>query len=374
MTAETDFSILTKAETLEYEAGRRIPTGPYEYVRSGSGSEGTARQNRAAFNQWDLVPRMLRDVSSRSLRTQVWDIPLRTPLALAPVGFQTILHHDGEVGAARAAAAHGIPFTASTVSSYTMEEIRAAAGNVPAFFQLYWPSDDQVAESFVRRAEKCGYDAIVVTVDTPILGYREQDLQNRYFPMKEGAGMANFRADPVFRERCSLTPESGDSEWAAAIEPLLLNESLTWEHIALLKEWTTLPVVIKGILHPEDAREAVERGVDGIVVSNHGGRQLDGTISSIEALPDVAEAVEGKIPVLFDGGVRRGSDVLKALALGADVVSIGRLYAYALTFGEEGVREVLGNLVRDLDISLALTGATSVGELDRSILKKRTSL
>ncbi|PYZ96731.1 alpha-hydroxy-acid oxidizing enzyme [Alteribacter lacisalsi] len=367
----TSFAHITRAEDLENEARSRMTPGAFEYVRSGSGKEETARRNQTAFSRWDLLPRMLRDVSERSLETRLWNLTLRAPLALAPVGFQTVIHPDGEMGAARAAADMGLPFTASTVSSYSMEDIQSATGCAPSLFQLYWPSDDEVAVSFVRRAEVCGYDAVVVTVDTPLLGYREQDLKNRYFPLAEGAGMANFKTDPVFRERFGLADSSSQTDWQEAIGEVLLNTTLTWERIKWLKEQTRLPVVVKGILHPEDGRFAVEHGLDGIVVSNHGGRQLDGAISSIEALPAVADAVNGRIPVFFDGGVRRGSDIIKALALGADVVSIGRLYAYALTHGEAGVRQVLENLLTDLDVSLALTGCTSVSALNESLLKEK---
>ncbi|RXJ04607.1 alpha-hydroxy-acid oxidizing protein [Anaerobacillus alkaliphilus] len=367
-----DLSTLKVVEEWERKAKEILPKGAYDYVNSGSGKEETSTKNVQVFSKWSLVPRMLRNVKTSSLATKLWGVTLATPVMLAPVGFQTVIHPSGELAAAKASDKLGIPYITSTVSSYNIEAIALAAPTTPKFFQLYWPGDDEIAVSFVRRAEQSGYTAIVLTVDTSVIGYRERDLQNQYFPLRQGAGMANYLSDPIFQKKYNAEGSNEQTELIGKIAPLIFNQTLTWEKVAWLKTKTSLPVIIKGILHPADAKLAKAYGVDGVVVSNHGGRQLDGAISSLEALPAIAKELKGEMPIFFDGGIRRGSDIIKALALGADFVCVGRLYAYGLAFGVEGVYTVLKNLISDLDVSLALTGVTSISEVDDTIIVKNT--
>ena len=294
-------------------------------------------ENREAFRRWRIVPRMLRDVSERDLSTTVLGTPMPAPLMLAPIGVQKIVHDDGELASARAAAALGLPFVASTASHYTMEEIAEASGDGPRWFQLYWPNRPELAESFVRRAEAAGYAAIVLTVDTFIPGWKPRDLQQAWLPFLEGSGNANFFQDPVFRAGLERPPEEDLGAATAHYLDVYENPQLDWDDLSWLRGKTSLPIVIKGIQHVDDAREAAERGVDGIIVSNHGGRQVDGAIASIDALPAIADAVGGDLAVLFDSGIRGGADVLKALALGADAVLLGRPYIWGLALdGQSG--------------------------------------
>jgi lactate 2-monooxygenase len=312
---------------------------------------------------------MLRDVATRDLTVTVAGTELPAPVLLAPIGVQSIVHADGELATSRAAAALGLPMVVSSASAHTMEEVAEAGGEAPRWYQLYWPNDPGLAESLVTRAEAAGYAAIVVTVDTFIPGWKPRDLQQAWLPFLEGVGNANYLQDPVFRSQLARPPEE---DLAAAIGHYLgvyVNPSLTWDDLAWLRERTSLPILLKGILHPGDAREAARRGVDGIVVSNHGGRQVDGAIAALDALPGVAEAAGDDLAVLFDSGVRSGADVLKALALGADAVLLGRPYIWGLALdGQGGVETVLRMLLAELDLTLALSGYASLAELDRSAL------
>jgi len=339
------------------------------YVFAGAGTGATMRANRAAFERVRIVPRMLRDVSERDLSVELFGRRLPAPVALAPIGVQGIVHPDGELATARAAATLGLPLIASSAATVTLEQIAEAGGDGPRWFQLYWPNDEGLARSFVERAEGAGYEAIVVTVDTFIPGWKPRDLQQAWLPFLEGTGNANYLADPMFRAALEKPPEE---DLGAAIGHYLsvyVNPALGWDDLARLREWTQLPVLVKGILHPDDAREAARRGLDGIIVSNHGGRQVDGSIASLDALPGIAEAVGGKIAVLLDSGVRSGADVLKALALGADAVLIGRPYIWGLALeGEQGVETVLRMLLAELDLTLALSGRRAAAELDRDAL------
>ncbi|WP_034743945.1 alpha-hydroxy-acid oxidizing protein [Halalkalibacter wakoensis] len=357
-------------EEWERLAKERLEQGPFEYIQSGSGAEETLEANLAGLRNWKIVPRVLRDVSTLDVQSTIIGVQSNLPVALAPVGFQTIIHPEGELAAARAAAAKGIPYTVSTVSSYSMEQIAEVMGKGARFFQLYWPNDDEIALSFVKRAEKSGYSAILITVDTPLLGLREQDKQNQYFPLKNGHGLGNYESDPVFRTKANLETKE-KSEVISEVASRLFNPTLTWEKVRWLRTQTKLPIVIKGIVHPDDARLAVENGIDGVVVSNHGGRQLDGSISSMDALEDMVKAVKGDIPIIFDGGIRRGVDIVKALALGADSVLIGRLYAYALIDGQVGVEKAITQLKDEFQTALALTGETKLIDLKKTMLLKR---
>ncbi len=358
-------------EEWEERAREVLEEGPFYYVAGGAGGENTMQANLQAFQRWKIVPRMLRNVEERDISIELFGQAYSSPLLLAPIGVQSIIHPEGEIAAARACAAMKIPYIASSASTKPMEEIAEAMGDAPKWFQLYWNKDPEVTASFLTRAEAAGYSAIVVTLDTAMMAWREQDLKNVYLPFLIGEGVGNYFTDPAF---CSNLEESPEEDPASAImhwTQTFGNPSLTWEDLAFLRKHTSLPILLKGILHPDDAKLAVEHGVDGIIVSNHGGRQVDGAIGALEALPQVCEAVQGKIPVLMDSGIRRGSDVVKALALGAKAVLVGRPCMYGLAVaGEEGVREVLQNMLADTDLTLALAGERSVRELNRSNLRK----
>ena len=334
------------------------------YVFAGAGGHRTIDANRAAFDRRQIVPRMLRDVATRNLSTSVLGTAMPAPLMLAPIGVQKVVHPEGEKATARAASALGLPMIASTASHFTMEEIAAAGGEAPRWFQLYWASDRALVESFVGRAEAAGYDAIVLTVDTFLPGWKPRDLQQAWLPFLEGSGNANYMQDPVFRAGLEKPPEEDLGTATGHYLSVLSNPALNWDDLGWLRGITELPIVLKGIQHVEDAREAARRGVDGIVVSNHGGRQVDGAIGSLDALPPIAEAVADDLTILFDSGVRSGSDVIKALALGADAVCLGRPYVWGLALdGQAGVETVLKMILAELDLTLALCGYTEPGQL-----------
>jgi isopentenyl diphosphate isomerase/L-lactate dehydrogenase-like FMN-dependent dehydrogenase len=361
-------------EELERRATETMEPRAAAYVGAGAGAEDTMRENVEAFRRWRIVPRMLRDVAKRDLATTVLGSELPAPVLLAPIGVHTIVHPEGELATARAAANLGVPLIVSTAAAHTLEEIAEAGGEAPRWYQLYWPNDPEIAESMVRRAETAGYGAIVVTLDTFIPGWKPRDLQEAWLPFLEGVGNANFLQDPVFRAQLERPPEEDLGAAIGHYLAIYVNPSLSWDDVARLREWTSLPVLVKGILHPDDAREARERGIDGVAVSNHGGRQVDGAIASLDALPPVAEAVGDELTVLLDSGVRSGADVLKALALGADAVLLGRPYLWGLALGgQDGVETVLRMLLADLDLTMALSGYTRPDELDRSALARASS-
>src|SRR4051794_29328145 len=334
------------------------------YVYAGAGSEGTMDANREAFQRRQIVPRMLRDVSSRDLSTTLLGTAIPAPLLLAPIGVQKVVHPDGELATARAAAALGLPMIASTNSHFTLEEIAEAGGEGPRWFQLYWPNDRALAASFVGRAEAAGYGTIVLTVDTFIPGWKPRDLQQAWLPFLNGMGVANYFKDPVFREALDKTPEEDVGAATGHFLGVQANPALSWGDLGWLREQTELPIVIKGIQHADDAREAAARGIEGIIVSNHGGRQVDGAIGSLDALRAIAEAAGDELAILFDSGVRSGSDAIKALALGADAVCLGRPYIWGLALaGQQGVETVLKVVLAELDLTLALCGYTIPGQL-----------
>ena len=356
-------------EGLEAAARAVMQRDAFDFVAGGAGGDDTIRANQSGFDRWRIVPRMLRDVSERDLSVELFGRRLPAPVLLAPIGVQTIVHEEGESASARAAAKLGLPFVLSTAGSRTMEEIAVVTGDAPRWFQLYWGNDTELTESFLARAEKSGYDAIMLTLDATSLGWRERDLQRAFLPFLHGHGLANYFSDPVFRAALRLPPEEDPEAAKLHFLHIFSNPPLTWEAVDFIKQRTRLPLILKGLLHPDDARAALDHGADGILVSNHGGRQVAGAISAVEALPGVVEAVEGRAPILFDSGIRRGADALKALALGAAAVCLGRPYIYGLALnGEEGVREVLRNFLGDLDLTLALSGHRSVAELDPSVL------
>ena len=342
------------------------------YVFGSAGSGDTELSNRRAFDSWRIVPRMLRDVAERDLTISPFESDWPAPLALAPVGVQTIVHPDGELATARAAARLGVPITVGTMAGHTLETVADELGDTPALFQLYWPNDTEIAESFVTRAEAAGYEAIVVTVDNAFPGWKPRDLQEAYLPAIEGVGLANYFSDPVFRAALDRPPEEDRGAAIGRFIGVFGNPSLTWDDLEWLRARTSLPILLKGILHPDDAREARERGIDGIVVSNHGGRQVDGAIASLDALPPIADAVGGDITILLDSGVRTGSDAVKALALGADAVLLGRPYLWGLALeGADGVEKVLNHVLAELDLTMGLSGFTSPDQLSPELLIRR---
>lgn len=336
------------------------------YLEGGASDESTVDANRRAFDRWRIRPRALRDVSERTMAVEFLGRTYPAPIFVAPIGGQAMFHPDGERPTARAAASLGLPFTLSTVASVPIEEIADEMGNSSRWFQLYW-SGPEVTQSLLDRAEATGYEAVVLTVDTPVKGWRERELESGYTPSGAGVSLTNFRTDEAFRS--SVT---GDPDGRAGVEQFketFDHPDFTWNDLETLLEACDLPVLLKGIVHPGDARRAVEAGVSGLVVSTHGGRQIGGGVGALDALPGVVEAVNGEIPVLFDSGVRRGVDVFKALALGASAVFVGRPVIYGLVLaGEAGVRDVLLDVLADLDLTMAVAGVDAIEAIDRDVL------
>lgn len=377
---------------LEERAGGRMTRQAAAYIIGGAGMEATMRANRLAFERWRLVPRVLRDVSTRDLSIELLGRRHRAPLLLAPIGVLEMVHRQADLAVARAAAREGIGMVFSNQASVPMEDCAAAMGEAPRWFQLYWSSDDAFVRSLLGRAERCGAEAIVVTLDTTLLGWRPRDLDLGYLPFLRGLGLAQYLSDPVFRAAIPAAPQKpqfrpkgigvlatlasvvakaranglSTAQMRAAIGHFVATYSrpdLNWTDIARLREMTRLPILLKGIRHADDARLAREHGVDGVIVSNHGGRQVDGEPGTLDLLPEVVAAADA-MPVLIDSGVRSGSDIAKALALGARAVLVGRPYVYGLAIaGEHGVGEVIRNLVGEFDLTLALSGLTKASEL-----------
>ena len=340
--------------------------GAVGYVAGGSGGEETMAANRAAFDRWRLVPRMLRGIpAKRTHTTTVLGTTMPAPVMLAPVGVLSIVHPDAERAVARAAATVGLPAVVSTASSTTLEDIAAEAPDASRWYQLYWPNDPDLAASFVARAEQAGYGALVVTLDTWQLGWRPRDLSTAYLPFLKGEGIANYLSDPVFT---AGLPEGDQGAAVLKFLGLFNNPTLTWDDLAWLRSQTSLPIVLKGVQHPEDVRHALDAGVQGVICSNHGGRQVDGAVGSLDALPGIVE-VAGDLPVLFDSGVRSGADACKALALGASAVLLGRPWVHGLALGgEAGVEHVLRSFLADLDLQTGLSGHASTSTLSRESL------
>jgi lactate 2-monooxygenase len=352
-------------EEWEARAAERLDPGPFDYIAGGAGSESTMQANLEAFERRRLRPRMLTGNRERDLSVEVLGIRSPAPFLLAPIGVLSIAHPDGELAVARAAAATGVPMVLSSAASHSLEEVAAELGDSPRWFQLYWVNDRDVVTSLVRRAAEAEYGAIVVTLDTLTLGWRDRDLRKPYLPFVTGEGCAQFFSDPVFRSRLERPPEDDPLAAAVAMLATFPNLGLTWSDLDWLRGETDLPVLVKGVLTAEDAARAREAGVDGIVVSNHGGRQVDGALAALDALVEVREASGPQAVVLMDSGIRRGPDVLKALALGADAVLLGRPYVYGLAVGgQEGVEAVISHLMAETDLTLALIGGTLARELD----------
>jgi lactate 2-monooxygenase len=349
------------AATLERRAEAAMPPHVRDYVQGGCGDELTQRRNAAAFGHWGIVPRMLVDTTARDLSVELFGLRLPSPLFMAPIGVTGLCSQDGhgDLAAAQAAAATGVPLTVSTLGNDSLEDVARACGETPAFFQLYTPRKDELAASLVGRAEAAGYKAIVVTLDTWVTGWRPRDLNAGNFPQLRGAALENYFSDPVFRRLLGREPRD-DLSAAVALWAGLFGKVLTWDHLAWLRSLTRLPLVLKGICHPDDAARAVAAGIDAIYCSNHGGRQANGGIAAIDLLPGVVAAA-GSTPVLFDSGVRTGTDVVKALALGATMVGVGRPYCYGLALGgAEGAAHVLRCLLAEADLLMAVNGFPSV--------------
>lgn len=388
-------------ESLELEAEIKLSTEAFAYLAGGAGAEATIRENRKALDRVKLAPRMLRDVSSCNLSTSIFGNTLSVPFFLCPLGALDLAHAEADLAVARAAARADVPVCFSNQASFSMERCSSAMGDTVRWFQLYWSASDELVISLVRRAEECGCRAIVVTLDTTMLGWRARDLELAHLPFLRGRGLAQYTSDPVFLEllksapappeKPRVTPQSVSTlleatrrfpgpfwevlksgQGLAAVRTfvsLYSRSNLTWSDLAFLREHTKLPIVLKGILRADDARKALDHGANAVYVSNHGGRQVDGALGAAAALPGVVEAVGGRVPVLFDSGVRGGADIVKALALGASAVGIGRPFAYALSLGgEDGVFEFLENLKADLRLAMGLTGCASLADITPDLI------
>lgn len=390
-------------EAQERAVEKKLNPEAFAYIAGGAGHESTVSSNRRDFDKWHIQPRVLRNVSERDLSISMFGRKLPAPVLLSPIGVLELAHPQADLAVSRAAAALGVPFIFSNQASYPMEACAAEMGESPRWFQLYWSKSRTLIQSFLKRAEACGADAIVVTLDTTLLGWRTRDLDLAYLPFLEGKGIAQYTSDPVFQQmldepdstpapKRSVTwqtlsglvsmvnryPGNGFLKKLRSGKPMKAvakfintysNPATTWNDLDWLRQQTTLPILLKGILHADDACMAVDRGMNGVVVSNHGGRQVDGSISSVCALPSIVHAVNGRIPVLFDSGVRCGADIFKALALGASAVCVGRPYVYGLALaGEQGVVEVMHNLVSDFELTMALSGCCSIADIGRELL------
>lgn len=401
-------TVPTDSAELERRAQAAMSPRAWAYVAGAAGEGATARANRSAFERQRIVPRMLPGRASRDLSTVLLGRRLPAPVLLAPVGAAGLVRRDSDLEVGAAAAALGLPYILSNQGCSPMEDVAAAMGSAPRWFQLYWSTDELLVDSLLARAEASGAEAVVVTLDTTMLGWRPQDLNLGSLPFSQGIGIAQYTSDPRFQEIvaervAAKQAQAGPAEEVkvtlgalrsllsisrehpgdlrsnlrsptprAAVETFLdiySNPGLTWEQLATLRDRTSLPFLVKGILHPDDARRAVEAGASGIVVSNHGGRQVDGAIASLDALPAVRAVVGPELPLVLDSGVRTGSDVVKALALGADAVAIGRPYVYGLALaGRDGVRDVLSNIVAELDLTMGLSGVGAVREIGPELL------
>ncbi len=360
-------------EELEERAKAAMSPTVWSYVHGGAGSERTQRANVTAFDRWGLVPRMFVGATERDLEVDLFGLKLPSPVFMAPIGVLGICAQDGhgDLATARAAAQSGVPMVASTLSSDPLEDVAGEFGDAPGFFQLYTPKDRELAESLVRRAENAGYKGIVVTLDTWIPGWRPRDLATSNFPQLRGHCLSNYYSDPVFRAGLDKTPE--EDPGAAVLRWVsTFGNPLTWNDLPWLRSLTDLPLIVKGICHPDDVRRAKDGGVDGIYCSTHGGRQADGGLPALEVLPEVVDAADG-MPVLFDSGIRSGADIVKALSLGATAVGIGRPYAYGLALGgTPGVVHVLRSLLAEADLIMAVDGYPALADLTREALRRLT--
>ena len=398
-------SIKISMHRLEEEAQQRMSEKAYAYIAGGAGNESTMEANRKAFEQWKIVPRMLRNVRERDTSIELFGQRIPSPLVLSPVGVLELVHPKADVAVAQAASGIGVPYIFSNQASKPMEACAAVMGNSPRWFQLYWSKSNELVQSFVQRAERCGCTALVVTLDTTLLGWRTRDLELAYLPFLEGKGIAQYTSDPIFQKLLDEPDESVQIKRKVTLQSIeglismvknypgnnffkklssgrplkavrkfisiYSNPATTWEDLTWLRQQTKLPIILKGILHPDDARKALDAGMNGIIISNHGGRQVDGSIATLDALPKIAEVIQNKIPVLLDSGVRGGADIFKALALGAKAVCVGRPYVYGLAIaGEQGVYEVVQNLMADFELTMGLSGCKNISEINAECLSR----
>ena len=343
--------------TLERRAAAALPASTRDYVQGGCGDEHTQRINADAFRHWGMTPRMLVDCSTRDLSVDLFGTRFASPVFMAPIGVTGLCTQDGhgDLAAARAAAETGVPLMASTLSNDPLETVAQHMGDTPGFFQLYTPKDPELTASLVSRAEAAGYRGIVVTLDTWVTGWRPRDLNTGNFPQLRGHVLTNYFSDPVFCARLAVPPEQDP---AAAVRQWMgvFGKVLTWADLPWLRSLTTLPLILKGICHPDDAARSIDGGADAIYCSNHGGRQANGGIAAIDLLPGVVAAA-GDTPVLFDSGIRSGTDVVKAIALGARMVGVGRPYSYGLALdGAAGAAHVLRCILAEADLLMAVNG------------------
>ncbi len=393
-------------EALETAAKDHMSPKAFAYIAGGAGLEHTMRNNRSGFDKWRIQPQMLKDVSQRDIQIELFGRKLPGPLFLSPVGVLDLARKKGDLRVGAAAAATGIPMIFSNQASEPMEKVAQQMGDSPRWFQLYWSKSNELVESLVQRAEACGCEAIVVTLDTTLLGWRIRDLDMASLPFLRGKGIAQYVSDPVFQQLIDAPQETQPAgpkprltldtlgmlialnrtypgnffnnlrsgrplQAVRTFLNIFSRTTLNWDDLSFLRERTQLPILLKGILHPEDAKKALDHGVDGLLVSNHGGRQVDGAIGAIEALPAIVSAVEGKVPIILDSGIRGGADMFKALALGATAVGIGRPYAYALAVaGQAGVEELIRNYLADFELTMGLAGCRSIAEIGRANLTK----
>ena len=400
-------AVPVQSDRLRQQAEKMMTAKARAYLQS-AGTGQSAKNNREAFHQWDIVPNMLHGHSTCDTTIQLLGRTYATPLLLAPIGVLDLYHRRGDFAAAKGADALSVPVIISNQASQPMEQTTALLSNSESWFQLYYSKSEELVDSLISRAEQSGCSAIVVTVDTTMLGWRPEDLDQAYLPFLEGRGIAQYYSDPVFlrilrnremelplqthkpqfsmtliRSLIQLMRTYPGSLWKnlktrEALEAVRLfiniysRPGLSWADINRLKERTDLPILVKGILKVEDAQKAVNFGIDGIVVSNHGGRQIDGVRASLAALESIAAATKDHLPILLDSGIRTGSDVFKALALGADAVLIGRPYVYGLTLnGQKGVQEVLENIIAELELTMILSGVSSIAEISSNLLKRK---
>lgn len=393
---------------LEERASQKLSKEAFAYIAGGAGEESTARANRRDFDSWQIWPRMLRGVDKRDMSFSLFNDKITAPFFLSPIGVLELAHKQADLAVAKAAARHQIPFTFSNQASFPVERCSELMNSSPLWFQLYWSKNLDLVQSFLERAEKTGASAIVVTLDTTLLGWRPRDLELAYLPFLQGKGIAQYVSDPVFQRLLDEPEEKGAGKPQprknlAAIKNIIkviksypegslikkltsgrpltavkkfisiyTNPAITWKDLSFLREHTTLPIVLKGVLHPDDARKAIDHGVDGLIISNHGGRQVDGAVSTALVLPEIAVAVQKQAKVMVDSGIRSGADVFKALALGADAVGIGRPYAYALALnGEAGVDELISNYKADFDLCMALAGCSKLSDINEEMLRKK---
>ena len=394
-------SVPVDPAALEEQARKKMTGEAFAYIAGGAGLESTVRDNRSSFESLKIVPRVLTDVSAPDPSIELLGMKLPGPLLLSPVGVLELVHPRSDIAVGEAALRTGVPFIFSNQASTKMEAVANVMGDSPRLFQLYWSKSRDLVASFIQRAEKSGCKAIVVTLDTKWLGWRTRDLDIAYLPFLEGKGIAQYTSDPVFQKLMDEPDKiaARNITWQSlsglvkmvnaypggnffgkltsgrpvkAVRKFVniySNPNLTWNDLHFLRDVTRLPIVLKGILHPDDAAKAIDHGIDAIMISNHGGRQVDGSISTLDALPDIAAVVSGRVPILLDGGVRGGADIFKAIALGATAVGIGRPYAYGLAInGSQGAYEVIRNFLTDFELTMALAGCKSVKEITRGSL------